>query len=718
MARTGKTFSESWHRVADLKVSLIPTVKMHKQLFRGEKWYVLHDPFNNQFFRLRPEAYNFVSRLRPDRTVESIWEECLEHHPDTAPGQEDVIQLLTQLYYANFLYFEMPADSEKLFERYKKRKQRELQSKLLGIMFYRLPLFDPENFLQRFKPVIKHLISPFTGILWIIIVASALKLVVDHFDAVTQQAQGILAPDNLFLLYTGLVLVKTLHEFGHSIVCNRFGGEVHVMGVMLLVFTPLPFMDATSSWAFRSHWHRAFVGAAGIIFEIFAASIATFVWAYTGQGTLHSLAYNMMFVASVSTVLFNGNPLLRFDGYYILSDLLDIPNLSTRAFQHLRHIVERYLLGYRESYSPTQSFKEAAWLTIFGILSGIYRVVVFVGIIFFVADKFLLAGLIMAVVCVISWGVVPAYRLIEYLASSPRLQRSRPQAISVCLSAFVVIIAFLCIFPFPNRFRAPGVMEAVNYVRVINDASGYVEKLYVPSGTYVNKGAPLFELSDRELELEIEATKAQKEETLALQMKAMSKQTADLAPLRKRLKTVESKLKDLEDRQKALTVKARQSGIWVSPRSTEMIGVWVARGTAVGEIVNRKAFRFSAVVSQEEASNLFENEIRKAEVRLYGQGSENLEVKKYQIIPFQHEKLPSAALGWFGGGEVAVSRKDDTGLQTAEPFFQIFADIQFNPAVMFFHGRSGKLRFTLHPEPLLFQWGRKLRQLLQKRYQI
>ncbi|MFC1828479.1 hypothetical protein ACFL0O_02580 [Thermodesulfobacteriota bacterium] len=413
MSQSSRTFSESWHRIDGLRVSLRPTVKVHKQLFRGEMWYVLNDPFGNQFFRLRPEAHDFVVRLQPDRTVGEVWEECLDRHPDDAPGQEDVMQLLTQLHFANLLYFETPADSAKLFERYRKRKQREIQSKLLSIMFIRMPLFDPEYLLRRLLPVIKYIISPLGAVIWLLVVVAAGKVVVDHFEMLTDQAQGILAPDNLLLLYAGLVVIKTLHEFGHAAVCKRFGGEVHTMGVMLLVFTPLPYMDATSSWSFRSRWHRALVGGAGMIVEIFVAALAVFLWARTGPGTLHSLAYNIMFIASVSTVLFNGNPLLRFDGYYILSDILDIPNLSTRSMMHLRHLVERYIFGYKESYSPSQSLKESFWLSIFGVLSGIYRFVVFAGIILFVADKFLLAGLIMALVCVISWGIVPLFRFVS-----------------------------------------------------------------------------------------------------------------------------------------------------------------------------------------------------------------------------------------------------------------------------------------------------------------
>ncbi len=718
MPKPGKTFSESWHRVAGLNVSLRSTVKVRKQFFRGERWHILYDSFNNQFFRLRPEAYDFVSRLRPDRTVEEVWEESLERYPDDAPGQEDVIQLLTQLHFANLLYFEVPADSAKLFERYKKRRRREIRSKLLSIMFIRIPLLDPENFLKRFLPVIKVLLGHVGAIVWIAVVGTALKVVLDRFDAVTEQAQGILAPDNLILLYVGLVVIKTLHEFGHAMACRRFGGEVHTMGVMLLVFTPLPYMDATSSWSFRSRWHRAFVGGAGMIVEIFVAGLATFLWAYTGPGTLHSLAYNIMFIASVSTLLFNANPLLRFDGYYILSDLLEVPNLHTRSLKHLRHIVERYLFGYNDSHSPTQSLKEATWLSIFGVLSGIYRVIVFTGIILFVADKFLLAGLIMAAMCVISWVVVPVFRLIKYLASNPRLARTRLRAVSVCGGIFLLVLFFLAVCPFPNRFRAPGVMEAVQYIRVVNDAPGYVDAVLAPSGSNVHAGVPLIALSDRELEFEIEAATAQLEETLALEQRAMSGQTADLAPIRKRMETIQAKLKDLRSQKASLIVRARESGVWAAPQSKEMVGAWIPRGSLIGEIVNQKAFRFSAVVSQEEAANLFVDQITKAEVRLFGQGGINLDVTDYLIIPFQHERLPSAALGWYGGGEIAVSLSDESGLQTAEPFFQIYADLRPDPSVAFLHGRAGKLRFTLHPKPLLVQWGRKFRQLLQKRYQI
>ncbi len=713
-----KTFSESWHRVADLKVSIRQRVTARRQYFRGKKWYVLYDEFNNQFFRLKPEAYDFLARLDPHRTVEEVWHECMEHFPDEAPGQEDVIHLLTQLYHANLLYFDGPADSRGLFERYHRKRQREMRAKLLSVMFIRIPLFDPEPLLKRFYPLIRWLVSTPTVILWTVVMVAALKQVFDHFGEVASQFQGIIAPGNLFLLYAGLVVIKTVHEFGHAVVCKKFGGQVHIMGVMLLVFTPLPYMDATSSWSFRSRWQRALTGAAGMMSELFVAALAALVWSRTGPGVLHALCYNMMFIASVSTVMFNANPLLRFDGYYILSDLMEIPNLHNRSRMHLCHLVEHYLFGYKHSESPTHSTREAVWLTVFGILSGLYRVVVFTGILLFVADKYLLAGLLMALVCMVSWVMAPVYRLLVYLATSPRLARTRLRAASVCLGGALMVFAGLGMIPWPDRFRAPGVIESVPFTHVINDVPGYVQSIPVKTGETVCAQDVLMVLVDSELDYDIRIAEAQKRESLAMEKQALKTAAADLQPIRKRLETINKKVERLYRRRTDLTVRAEHEGVWVCPDRRQWLGTWVARGTDVGALLNPYDFRFCAVVSQDEAGSLFDQGIRGAEVRLKGQSGVALAVRNLKILPFHKERLPSAALGWKGGGDVAVATTDESGLTAIEPFFLIYASIVSRSHVKLFHHRTGLIRLNIGQKPLLFQWIRKIRQLLQRRYRI
>ncbi|MEI7533481.1 MAG: biotin/lipoyl-binding protein [Verrucomicrobiae bacterium] len=714
-----KTFSESWYRVANQKICLRPAINVRRQNFRGERWIVLENPFSNQYFRLRPAAYEFVSRLRPDCTVEQVWQQCLNRFPDTAPSQEAVIQLLSQLYFSNLLQYDLAADSAQLFERYKKRKQREISFRFLNIMFMRFPLLDPDRFLVRTLPVIKKLISPFGAMLWLLVVGFGVKIAVDNFSDLRVQGEGILATNNLFLLYISTICIKALHEFGHAYFCRRFGGEVHVMGVMLMVFTPMPYVDATSSWSFRERWKRVLVGAAGMIVELFFAAIAAFVWSKTAPGVVHSIAYNIMFVASVSTLVFNLNPLLRFDGYYILSDLLEIPNLNQRATTQLRHLCERHLFGVKKSETQAATRREATWLTVFGITSGIYRVIVFSGVLLFVADRFLIIGIVMAVVCLISWAIVPVVRFIKYLAANPRLDRVRPRAIAVTAGIAVVLIVLLAVVPFPYSFRAPGIVIATQRTQIANETAGEVAELLVPSGSVVKRGQPLLRLKNSELSLQLADTRAHLDEINARLLQAMNKDSADITPLTSLRDAVGDVLKKLSEDSENLTVRARHDGVWVAPGVEDYIGRWLPRGEGLGLLANPAAFEFAATVREEDVNALFAKKIYGAKVRLYGEAGRKISVAHWRVIPGGQHVLPSAALGWSAGGEVPVAMDDNSqGNKSAEPFFKVLGDLDSSNGAALLDGRSGKISFKLEPQPLLPRWTRSLWQLLQKRYQI
>jgi putative peptide zinc metalloprotease protein len=716
MAESLGTFSESWHRVANQRVHLLNGVTVQRQSYRGERWIVLRNPFSNQYFRLTPSAYEFVARLSPKRTVQEVWDECLSRFPDKAPGQDAVLRLLSQLYFANLLHYDGDAASVKLFERFKQRRQREMTSTLLNLMFMRFPLLDPDRFLVRTLPIVGKIINGFGALIWAVVVGCAIKVVADNFDALRVEGQGVLAPQNLPLMYGALILLKTAHEFGHAYFCRKFGGEVHVMGVLLMIFTPVPYMDATSSWGFRSRWKRALVGAAGMIVEIFVAALATFVWAKTSFGILHNLAYNIMFIASVSTLIFNANPLLRFDGYYILSDLLEIPNLSQNASIEVRHWWERYVFGVRASQSPARTRGEAVRLGIFGIASSIYRVIVFAGVLLIVADRFLLLGLIMAAVCAISWITVPTGKFIYYLATSPRLERVRWRAISITAALAVVVITLLAAIPFPSHLRAPGILQAKQRSEVVNNTDGLVEKVLANPSSVVTAGQPLLQLTNQELQLSLSTALGQQREVENRLRQALSDTNADLKPLRSRLASVNQDLEKLRLDQEALTVRAPISGQWVTPRINELVGRNLSRGTPVGLIVNSGSFEFVATVSQDDADNAFAQKPKDGEVRLRGEAGTALPALQWHIVPGGQEALPSPALGWASGGPLAVSASEPG--KAKEPFFEIHADLPSTNAVALVHGRSGEIRFDLQPEPLLRRWVRQLMQLLQKRYQI
>lgn len=715
----GKTFSTSWHRVAAVRAALRPSVRAYRQEFRGESWYVLQDALNNQFFRVTQDAYGFLCRLAPGHSVDQAWRETLEHDPDVALSQEEVVQLLGQLNMANLLQFDAPAAAASIFERYRQRREQEGWARIMGFLSMRIPLFDPDRLLDRAAGAIGFLFGPAGLALWTLLLLFAGKVAIDHRDTLFDQAGDMLAPGNLLLLYTGFLISKLVHEFSHAAACKRFGGEVHVFGVMLVVFTPMPYVDVSAGWGLRDRWQRVLVGAGGILSEFAVGALAVLVWAYSAPGAVHAVAYNVMFVSTVSTLLFNINPLLRFDGYYMLSDLLDVPNLYQRSREQMRFLVERYLFGVPGLHPPMHAPLEGRMLALYGVLSLLYWVLVMSGILFFVADQYLDLGLLIAFFLFITIVVIPLLKFLHYLAFAPRLALRRLRAVAALAAIFGTLFGFLALVPLPDRVRAPGVVEALNFREMNSQTAGFLSELLIRPGQPVAAGQPLMRLTAPELELEIKSAEMQLQQGAALERRAESEMVADLQPLREQRAALEAALAELVRRRGALVVTAPIAGTWVAPEIEGSVGKWFPRGSSLGTLVDGAGFRFVAVLPQV-ATHLFGDALGKGEVRLAGQEDVNLRTQQVQVIPFQHGVLPSAALGWAGGGEIAVASDDPSGLSATEPFFLIRATFAARrPAeAQLLHGRSGTLRITLGSLPLLWQWERAARQFLQQRYRL
>jgi putative peptide zinc metalloprotease protein len=268
--------------------------------------------------------------------VGEAWELVGGQLADDAPTQPEVIQILSQLHSANLLETDVSADAMVLLRRHKQQMKQKMQGRLMNILFPRIPIWDPDRFLCRWMPVVRPLLSKIGAIVWLIVVMAAVVAIVPRWEDVAKAARNSIAPGNWLWLWAVFVGIKFIHECGHAFACRRFGGEVHEMGIMFLVFIPTPYVDASTAWAFPSRWARMFVGAAGMIVELFVASILAFVWLNTNSNELiNQLAYNAMLIASVSTIVFNANPLLRYDGYYMLSDFLEIPNLQRKSTEYI-----------------------------------------------------------------------------------------------------------------------------------------------------------------------------------------------------------------------------------------------------------------------------------------------------------------------------------------------------------------------------------------------
>jgi putative peptide zinc metalloprotease protein len=715
----GATFSDSWHRVATARVGLLPTVEVRKQRYRSQDWYVLQDTFAQKFFRLTPDAWGFLARLAPAHTVDETWQAYVRDHADIAPGQDEVVQLLSQLNAANLLYFRNQPDSGGLFQRAETRRKRELQGKLMAFLYLRFPLLNPDPWLNRIKPLIHFLLHPLMALVWLAVVTLGGMAALGQRQELVDGAQGLLSLGNLPWLYLSLAGLKLFHELAHAFACKRFGGEVNTLGIMLLILTPLPYMDASGSWSFRSRWQRATVGAAGMIVELFLAAIAALIWANTGDGLLHSVAFNVMVVGSVSSLLFNGNPLLRFDAYYILIDLLDIPNLYQKSGQQWQYFADRYLLGTPDAISPAQDRWEWAWMTTYGVLSYFYRLLISAGIVLFVLDQWFVIGLFMLSVTLFTLVGMPLYKFYLYLHSA-KLQRNRSRALLVSAAILTGLVGLIGFLPLPSSIRANGVLEAEKTTPLYSGADGWMSELRVENGARLHQSDVIARLSNPDLEHDLEVTRLQLAEVDMISRQAVRTALAELGPLHERRGALLGRLSELETMQRDLVIVAPQAGRWVAPMLHEARNSWIRRGQVIGEIVAEQGYRCTAVVTQEDAHALFGARLAGVELRLNGQADRVIAVREITLIPYQRQQLASPALGWLGGGDYATAHDDQSGRLAAEPFFELRATVppEALVGVTVLHGLTGHLRIPL-PDRTLFARAREsFLQVLQKRYKL
>ncbi|MET0263134.1 MAG: hypothetical protein ABW223_09570, partial [Rariglobus sp.] len=519
-------------------------------------------------------------------------------------------------------------------------------------------------------------------------------------------------------------VAKLIHEFGHAYAVKAFGGEVHTMGVMLLVFTPVPYVDATAAWAFRERWKRVMVGAAGMIPELVYASLAALVWANTGPGTLNSLAYNTMVVASVSTVLFNLNPLLRFDGYYILSDLTESPNLQSRSGRHWMHLWERHALKVDSLESPARTKGEAWGLTIFGGASYVYRMLITISIILFVADRYFGLGLLAAALAFAGAFILPMVKAGRYLVREPRIERARRRAWLIVGGSLAAVLVFLGAVPMPDHFRAPGLARAVGSVDVNSPVGGWMVSLETPSGTSVTAGHPLLKLESPELEFQLSAARAELAQVQGRERQMLAEYSAGIETMRLRRQASQAVVERFEADRKALELHAPATGRWVALRTEDWEGLYVGRGIRLGEIVGPGPdWEFFVVVSQDDASALFDAAGKEAELRFQGSSGREVTVKSWWVVPGRQEQLPGPALGWMAGGPVKTRDNDQRGVLADQPFFLVVArvatgGVEAGEGPLLWQGRLGVMRFSRPWRPLLVQWTRDFRQVLQNRYQL
>ncbi len=727
MLQLRPTFSESWYRVATLKPRLRAGAQMSRQYFRDERWYVVRDPAGNQFHRLSDPAYRFVGLLDGRRTVAEAWDLVGGQLADDAPTQPEVIQILSQLYAANLLETNITPDATVLLRRHKQMSQRKFQSRLMNILFPRIPLWDPDRFLRLWLPVARVLFSKLGAIVWLIAIGAAIFVLAPKWNDL--QVAGHHAFDlqnnleNIAYLYLTFVFIKLIHELGHAFACRRFGGECHELGLMLLVFVPTPYVDASTAWAFPNKWHRVFVGAAGMIVELFFASICAFVWAYTSPATsplINQLAYNAMFIASVSTIIFNANPLLRYDGYYILSDWLEIPNLRQKSTDYTLGLLKRYVFRLKLT-QPLPPLGQCIWLFVYAVTSTAYRIFVGLMIMLIVTYKIPVLGVLMGIGALITWMAVPVVQVLKYLLLNPELHRKRTRAIGFSAAVAVVLVVLIGLIRFPVHVDFTGIVQPddphddrgrVTSGALKTGGSGRVIAINAHDGDTVYAGQVILELTSPDIDHQLDVVNAHREEIDARIRQARVMDQNELAKDRADQKVWDDELDEVHRRQDDLKVKAPFTGTLIAPKLKEMVDGYLPRGLEIGRVAVLSKLVVKGDITQQDAELAEQFPNHKVEVRLAGLPVLPLKGRNVKLFPAASYDMADAALGSGAGGDIVADPHDPRGKKSQVGTFEARVDIDNNDE-NFYPGQRAYVRLTLDSQPLIRQWTRRVLQIIQ-----
>jgi len=715
---TESIFSSSWYRVADLTPRLRKHAELHRHDYRGKVWFVLQDHAGGRSHRFTPAAYGFIGLMDGKRNLQELWDILNERDGDAAPTQDQVIRLLGQLHAADVLICDVTPDSRELLRRYRRTNLMKQKQRFWTPLAVRFPLWDPDKFLTRTLPYLRFVFSKYGAWIWALTVGTATVLAATNWSALTDNiADRALAPQNLVLLWLVYPFVKTVHELFHGYATKVSGGEVHEIGIMLLVLVPVPYVDASSAWGFRSKRRRMLVGGIGIMAELFMGAIALFVWLSVEPGTVSAVAYNVMLISGVSTLLFNGNPLLRFDGYYVFVDALEIPNLGNRSNKYLGYLIQKYLFSSKDAESPADSPGEARWFLFYGVAAFLYRIFILSVIVLYIGSRFFAIGILLATWAIITQVIIPVSKTLKFLLSSPKLRTNRRRALTVSAGMVTGVLMLLFVIPLPLSTKTQGVIWPPEQSQLRAGADGFIDEVLAVDGQRVSPGEALVRTKDPFLDARVDLLESHERE---LRLQLTLAQTIDqvqVALIREELAAVAGDLQRAREQAEALTVRSTREGLFVMPMRQDLPGRFMSKGQILGYVINPSDhLTVRAVVSQDDIGLLRERIWRVNVLQTTREGRQ-YEAELSRAVPGGTQKLLTAALGTAGGGAFAVDPRDPNGLETLERVFE-FELILPSDAPTGFLGNRVYVRFDHGFEPIGLQLYRSLRQLLLRQFSV
>ncbi len=489
------------HGVREIAVA---TPKLRKDLriifqeFRGKPTYLIEDFTNRKFYRIGLPEHQFILMLDGKTSVTEALSNNARTQGEDALTEQDASTLIRWLMDSELLESTGADQARRRYDAKSKAKKKKPGAGLNKVLFFKVPFGNPDPFIRAVLPFFRPLLGWAFFLVWIAVLAYAGMALAENWTPFVAATKSAFLPSNWLWLGIVFLALKFVHELWHGLVTHKFGGAVPEWGVQLLLFvTPLTYADASSSWSFSSKWQRIYVAAAGMYIELFIAALAALVWANSDPGFVNTIAYNVVFSASLVTILFNANPLMRFDGYYILSDLTSIPNLGTKGQQFMGWLGKKVFLGAKETPFPADAKERPVIIPLYGILSLLWRGLIYVGILITLSLFFKGAGMVLAAAIVVSVIFTWIKKLLAvFNRSKGRVFVTRALVrSSIILGSLFALLYFVKVNPAAN---AIAVVEFADKQIIRAGCSGFIEEIVVGDGTFVPEGALIARLVNRE----------------------------------------------------------------------------------------------------------------------------------------------------------------------------------------------------------------------------
>ncbi len=666
--------AQDWYRVACMRPRLRPGVRVSPQRVRGENWYLLSDPVSGRHHRFNDIAYRLIAACDGERTLDEVWAARAAADGELAPTQGEAVRVFSLAFGANLFVGDVAPDAAAIVKAQNRGKSQRTRAAVNPLAF-RVPLWDPDAFLGAHIDRLRGLFTPAASRIVFAVVCLGALLLALNASAYAAFAQGRLGGGRMLLaLWLVYPVIKGLHEMAHAFAVKAFGGEVHEVGVTLLMLTPVPYVDATASVGFANKRRRIAVAGAGIAVELVLATLALGLWLALEPGLLKDIAFAVVLVGGLSTLAINGNPLLRFDGYHMLCDAFELPNLAQRSQQLWRFLAKRWLLRLSGARFDGHARGALPWLLAYAPLSWAYRLVLLAVLALWLAELHSLLGLAAVALAVWLFLLQPALAALRYVAVAAELHGQRARAALVTLLGASLLGTLVFAAELPNRTQAPGVVWLLDEALVRLGTDGFVEEFLATDGHSVAAGQPLLRLSNDALQADLQRVQAQLARLEVERAASFDADALRAGVAGDELARLGAERERLRQRVDQLVVRAAVAGrVVIAPR-INIVGQYLPQGQLVAHVLAPGAPLVRALVRNEDIAQVRDSARERAQqisVALAHAPGADLPGRLVAAVPQATSMLPSAALGEAAGGSIALDGTDKSGRSALEPRFQL-----------------------------------------------